>query len=132
MRCFWIQSLKKLSGQNYHWAIIHFQILDLLNKTTQILFLDQLLNPFLYQYLLCIFTSDKKHLKIIKSTYASYMSLLCAWRKRYFFIIFKILIIFDHANACASMHLLVKIHNKYLNLFFSHSYIFVVLNPFDC
>ena len=32
-------------------------------------------------------------------------------QKGNFFIIFYVLIIFDHANACASMRLLVKIHN---------------------
>ena len=42
------------------------------------------------------------------------MSLLYAWWKRYFFIIFKCFFVFDHANTCTSMRLLVKIHNKYV------------------
>ena len=42
------------------------------------------------------------------------MSLLYAWWKRYYFHDFQMFfIIFGHANACASMHLLVEIHNKW-------------------
>ena len=42
-----------------------------------------------------------------------FVSLSCAWTKRYFFHNFLMfLIIFDHVNACASMSLLVEIHNN--------------------
>ena len=42
----------------------------------------------------------------------SLVSLSCAWWKRYFFIHFQVFsIVFDHVNACASMHSLVEIHN---------------------
>ena len=41
-----------------------------------------------------------------------FLSLSCAWWKGYFFHNFQMFfIVLDHANACASMHLLVKIHN---------------------
>ena len=40
------------------------------------------------------------------------MCLSCTWWKRYFFDHFPMFfIVFNHANACASMHLLVEIHN---------------------
>ena len=45
------------------------------------------------------------------------MSLSCAWRKLYFFHQFLMfLIVFDHAKACASMCLLVEIHNIHTQL----------------
>ena len=41
--------------------------------------------------------------------------LSCAWWKRYFLTHFQVfLIVFDHVNACASMYLLVEIHNSHL------------------
>ena len=47
-----------------------------------------------------------------KSLHEPYISLLYAWWKRYFFHDFRMFsILFDHANACASMHSLVEIHN---------------------
>ena len=46
--------------------------------------------------------------------HASNMSLSCTWWKSYFFHHFlMIFIVFDHTNACASICLLVKIHNSY-------------------
>ena len=43
-----------------------------------------------------------------------FVSLSYAWWKKYFFTHFTmILIVFDHANACASMRSLVEIHNTY-------------------
>ena len=42
------------------------------------------------------------------------LSLSCAWWKRYFFTHFRVfLIVFDHADACASMRSLVEIHNRH-------------------
>ena len=42
-----------------------------------------------------------------------YVSLLCAWWKWYFFTHFgEFPIVFDHANVCASLRSLIKIHNK--------------------
>ena len=41
-----------------------------------------------------------------------YVSLLYAWSKMYFFHHFMFLIVFNHANAWASMSSLVEIHNK--------------------
>ena len=42
-----------------------------------------------------------------------FVSLSCPWWKKYFFTHFLMfLIIFDNANACASMRSLVKIHNR--------------------
>ena len=46
-----------------------------------------------------------------------YVSLPCAWWKRHFFHDFWMFsIVFDHANSCASMRLLVEIHNTLPNL----------------
>ena len=49
--------------------------------------------------------------------------LSCAWWKRNFFHNFQLFFVgFDHANACASMRSLVKIHNSWgLNLSFNWS-----------
>ena len=45
--------------------------------------------------------------------HASHMSFSCAWWKRYFFNHFTMFfIVFDHANACASIRSLVEIHNS--------------------
>ena len=46
-----------------------------------------------------------------------YLSLSCAWWKRYFLTHFQVfLIVFDHGNACTSMHSLVEIHNIWLKV----------------
>ena len=82
----------------------------------------------------CMVENDEKRFKIIKNILFSscvweahvrptfknphkpYMSLLYAWWwKKYVFDYFQaFFIVFDNANTCASMHLLVEIHNNWL------------------